>query len=185
MQPCWDPGDAYLLATRLLHVRPARLAHSLLAGQQARRVCGTVPAADRDLLVSAALLHDIGYSPTLVKTGFHPLDGANHLLVLGAPERLAALVAHHSESWRLAAATGHLAELLRFPRVEGPVLDALAYADMTAGPTGLPMTVPDRLADIAARHAAEDPELLAARLARVSDLIAATERVRVRMAMRG
>jgi HD domain-containing protein len=177
----WGPSEAFDLMNRLLNTLPRRLAHSLLAGGQAERVRDTVPAADRDLLISAALLHDIGYSPALVRTGFHPLDGANHLLLLGAPERLAALVAHHSESRLLAAATGHLAELAQFRREEGPVLDALAYADMTSGPTGVPMSVPDRLADIAARHAAEDPDLLAARLDRIPLLMAATERVRGRL----
>lgn len=180
-EPRWGPGHAYGLVTRLLSTLPTRLAHSLLVGGQAERVRDAVAAADRDLLISAALLHDIGYSPALVKTGFHPVDGANHLLLLGAPERLAALVAHHSESRLLAAANGHLAELSPFRREEGPVMDALVYADMTSGPTGLPMSVPDRLADIAARHTAEDRDLLAARLARVPHLMAAAERVRVRL----
>src|SRR5688500_6357616 len=30
---------------------------------------------EADLLVMAAWLHDIGYAPGLVDTGFHPLDG--------------------------------------------------------------------------------------------------------------
>lgn len=176
-EPCWGPSHAYDLVNQLLGTQPRRLAHSLLAAEQAKRVGDTVPAADRDLLVAAALLHDIGYCPALIKTGFHPLDGANHLLLQGAPKRLAALVAHHSESRLLAAATGHLPELARFPREKGPVLDALTYADMTAGPTGFPMNVRDRLADIAARHGADDPDLLAARLDRAPLLLAATERV--------
>ena len=86
------------------------------------------------------------------------------------------MVAHHSESHLLAAAHGLLPELARFRREEGPVTDALAYADMTAGPDGTAMSVPDRLADIAARHAHEDPELVAARRARVPLLLAATRR---------
>jgi hypothetical protein len=181
--PGWDPGRAYLLAVRLLRDLPSRLAHSLRAGQQAQRVRVSVGEADRDLLVSAALLHDIGYSPSLFRTGFHPVDGADYLLLSGAPERLAALVAHHSESRFLAAAGGHRAELSRFRREEGAVMDALAFADMTAGPDGQPMTVPERLADIAARHADENPDRLTARQARVPYLVAAAERVRVRMAM--
>ena len=32
-----------------------------------------------DDLVAAAWLHDIGYAPELVETGFHPLDGARYL----------------------------------------------------------------------------------------------------------
>jgi hypothetical protein len=35
----------------------------VLAGLQAQRVRTTVPVADADLLVSAALLHDIAYVP--------------------------------------------------------------------------------------------------------------------------
>jgi hypothetical protein len=173
----WSPGHARWLTTRLLRKLPNWMAHSLLAGVQARRVRATVPVGDADLLVSAALLHDIGYSPALLQTGFHPIDGADFLVMLGAPYRLAALVAHHSESHLLATAHGLLPELARFRREQGPVTDALAYADVTAGPDGTPMSVPDRLADIAARHAHEDPELVAARRAGVPQLLAASQRV--------
>ncbi len=179
-RPLWSPGHARSLVTVLLRGLPDRLAHSLQAGTQARSVVATVSAADGDLLVSAALLHDIGYSPMLHQTGFHPVDGAAFLATMGAPSRLAALVAHHSESRLLAEAEGLLGTLSRFSRENGAVADALAYADMTAGPMGNPMSVPDRLADIAARHAHEDPKLLAARLARVPRLMAAAQRVQLR-----
>jgi hypothetical protein len=176
----WSPAHAHALTLHLLRGLADRAMHSRLAGLQAWRVRTTVPAADADLLVSAALLHDIGYAPALRQTGFHPIDGANFLLRLGAPTRLAALVAHHSEAHLLAAAHGLRPQLSRFHREEGPITDALTYADMTAGPRGVPMSVPDRLADIAARHAHEDPQLVAARQARVPLLLAATERVRLR-----
>jgi hypothetical protein len=178
----WSPAHAHALTLHLLRGLAGRAMHSRLAGLQAWRVRTTVPAADADLLVTAALLHDIGYAPALRQTGFHPIDGANFLLKLGAPARLAALVAHHSESHLLAAAHGLRAELSRFRREEGPITDALTYADMTAGPRGAPMSVPDRLADIAARHAHEDPELVGAREARVPLLLAATDRVALRAA---
>ncbi len=178
--PLWSPGHARSLVTVLLRGLPGRLAHSLQTGAQARSVAATVSAADRDLLVSAALLHDIGYSPMLCQTGFHPVDGAAFLTTMGAPSRLAALVAHHSESRMLAEAAGLLGALSRFPREIGAVADALTYADMTAGPKGDPMSVPDRLADIAARHAHDDPKLLAARAARAPRLIAAAQRVQLR-----
>jgi hypothetical protein len=42
-----------------------------------------------------AYLHDIGYAPRLVRTGFHPLDGAEWLASMGEI-RLANLVAHHT-----------------------------------------------------------------------------------------
>lgn len=182
-QPRWSSSHAYLLVRQLLSDTPDRLAHSMLAGRQAQRVCNTVAPADRELLVAAALLHDIGYSPMLVRTGFHPLDGANYLASLGAPDRLASLVAHHSEARYLAAACALDRELSRFRREEGPVTDALVYADMTSGPAGTPMTISARLADIATRHNSENPELRAARRARMPHLVAAGERVQARIAM--
>ena len=49
-----------------------------------------------EVLVAAAWLHDIGYVPGLVDTGFHPLDGARFLRRSGVCEQVAALVAYHS-----------------------------------------------------------------------------------------
>ncbi len=52
---------------------------------------------DAELIEAAAWLHDIGYSPELVETGFHPLDGARYLRdVHGADPVLCRLVANHS-----------------------------------------------------------------------------------------
>jgi hypothetical protein len=38
--------------------------------------------------MSAVLLHDIGYAPDLVITGFHPLDGARFLRGIGGSDQL-------------------------------------------------------------------------------------------------
>jgi len=51
-----------------------------------------VPDEDRRLLVDAAWLHDIGYSPEVYRTGFHPLDGARYLLSVGASADLVGAV---------------------------------------------------------------------------------------------
>ncbi|MFC7328046.1 HD domain-containing protein [Marinactinospora rubrisoli] len=57
----------------------------------------TVLSADADLVVASAWLHDIGYSPSLVSIGFHPLDGARYLRdVEHADGPLCRLVAHHT-----------------------------------------------------------------------------------------
>jgi hypothetical protein len=45
-------------------------------------------ALTREVLVAAAWVHDIGYAPELLATGFHPLDGARYLTGLGVPERV-------------------------------------------------------------------------------------------------
>jgi hypothetical protein len=141
-----------------------------------------VPKGDRDLLTAAAVLHDVGYSAGLIRTGFHPLDGANYLVRIGAPVRLAALVAHHSEARLLAPALGAEGRLATFSNEESAITDALIYADMTASPAGRRVDVQDRLADIRVRHANEDAVLLAARLSREPLLLAAVERVQRRIA---
>jgi len=173
----WTPDWARDVAREVLADLPCRLAHSLQAGAQAEHVMRAVPPADAQLLVTAALLHDIGYAPALHRTAFHPLDGATFLLELGASERLAGLVAHHSEAWLLASTKGLLTALNRFPNERSPVTDAVTYADMTAGPCGAPMDVTDRLADITARHAHEPSALRSARSARQPLLRAAVARV--------
>jgi putative nucleotidyltransferase with HDIG domain len=177
-------ATAQALATRLLSELPNRLAHSRFAARQARLVAFTVRPEDRELLVAAAYLHDIGYAPELCASGFHQLDGARHLAARGAPPRLVALVAHHTEALPLAIAAGLGAAYAEFPAEASPVTDALIYGDMTAGPTGLPMTVSDRLQDIVARHSNDPPEMRGARLARTPRILEATDRVSRRVIAR-
>jgi len=178
----WLAGHAPReLARLLLSPLGDRWAHTQAAAAQAERGAVTVPARDRGLVIAAAWLHDIGYAAPLHDTGFHPLDGARYMRRIGAPMRLAALVAHHSEADLLAEARGLLDQLEEFPREQLLVTDVLAYADMTAGPAGQVMSVPDRLADIRARHAHETPRLNAARLSREPLPAAAAARVQRRL----
>src|SRR5438270_4113840 len=78
------------LGNRWLHVQGV--------AEKAFRVGQVLKEEDRLYLLAAAYLHDIGYAPSLKKTGFHPLDGANYVLEAFSNERLASLVAHHSEA---------------------------------------------------------------------------------------
>ncbi len=77
------PADARDEAARLLGTSSDRWDHVVGVAAAARAVVEVVPAEDLDLLVAAAWLHDIGYSPAIAGTGFHPLDGARHLRSLG------------------------------------------------------------------------------------------------------
>lgn len=105
----------------------------------------------RALLITAAALHDIGYAPALAKSGFHPLDGAWYLRKHGY-ERLACLVAHHSEAC-FEAELRHLSEeLAAFPREHSAIADALNYCDQLTSPCGTPTTLLERKADILARY---------------------------------
>jgi predicted hydrolase (HD superfamily) len=113
-----------------------------------------VAGADADLLVRAAWLHDIGYAPALVVTGFHPLDGARYLRdVAGADQRLCRLVANHSCALIGARRCGLGCELAaEFPEVDGVVAAALTYCDMTTSPTGQPVDLDTRLKEITDRY---------------------------------
>ena len=142
------------LARRLLaEPLPRRWAHSQGVARKAESVAHLV-GDDAQALVCAAWLHDVGYSPSLVATGMHQLDGARYLRdVTGVDDLVCRLVAHHSCA-RIEARNRGLAEQLadEFPPVEGLASDALTYADMTTSPDGEPIEVEQRLSEILARY---------------------------------
>ncbi len=171
------------LAAELLETQQTRMRHVTGVAAAARAAAAAVPAADADLLVAAAWLHDIGYGEAAVETGFHPLDGARYLQRIGAPARLCRLVAHHTGAQVEAQSRGLLAVLMgEFPPEESPTADALTFADMTTGPDGVGLPAADRVAEILTRYPREHvvhrsistsaPQLLAT-VARVEARLAA------------
>jgi putative nucleotidyltransferase with HDIG domain len=132
---------------------PRRWAHSQGVAARARHLA-TVLGQDAELVQAAAWLHDIGYSPELEMTGFHPLDGARYLRdVQHADPVLCSLVAHHSFALTEAAERG-LANVLAagFPLPPDLLLAALTYCDLTTSPDGERVSITWRLADIRARY---------------------------------
>lgn len=129
-----------------------RWQHTIGVAARADELAGAVAPADRDTLLAAAWLHDIGYAPSIRDTGFHPVDGARFLDREGWPARISALVAHHSGARFTAAVTGHAQELNRYLCEWSPVSDALTYADQTVGARGQRLALEDRLADMLRRH---------------------------------
>ena len=130
------------LARGFLQHDPDRWLHVQEVAARAEELRPAVAAADGPVLVVAAWLHDIGYSPALRVTSFHPLDGARYLHRAGYP-REAALVAHHSGARFVAEVRGLTTELAAFPFAEDPLTDALTYADQTVGPRGQRLPVAD------------------------------------------
>lgn len=139
------------LAGGLLRHTGSRVAHVREVANSARMLADSL-GLDSEVLVSAAWLHDIGYSREVRETGFHPLDGARHLRSLGWDERIVCLVAHHSCARFEAALRGLDAEHAEFVRPSTAYEDALCYCDMTNGPTGDPVIAPDRLDEIQERY---------------------------------
>lgn len=169
---------AKCLARELLEPLGDRWRHTQGVAARAQELADAVPDEDRELLVVAAWLHDIGYAPALVDIGFHPIDGARFLALSGADRRLCALIAHHSAAAIEAEERGLVTELAEWEREEGPVADALWTADMTIGPRGEQLVYADRLAEIIGRYRPESPVAQAMRRARplVEDAICRTGR---------
>ncbi|MFE0020987.1 three-helix bundle dimerization domain-containing protein [Amycolatopsis sp. NPDC059021] len=152
--PEWARLTAYRLLSDAL---PRRWAHTQGVARRAREVGALFPVGEREVLVAAAWLHDIGYAPALARTGFHPLDGARFLVVSGVPDRICALVAQHTGAAAVADVLGLSDELALFPDEGGAVRDALWFCDMTTSPDGKPVSYADRLAELRARRGPDDP----------------------------
>ena len=150
--------DARDLARRLLRrQRPERWLHTQGVANRAAELAGTVRKKDRPVLIAAAWLHDIGYSPDIQQTGFHPLDGALYLRDHGWDERVTALVAHHSGARFVPARRGFGLLMAEFDLEDSDVADALTYADQTVGPTGKRVTIQDRIAEAVKRQGRTRP----------------------------
>ena len=168
-------------AERLLSPLGDRWKHVRAVGECAHEVSAVLDQEDRPYLVAAAYLHDIGYAPGLQRTGLHQLDGARYIWSLGA-ERLARLVAHHSEARFEIRLRGFSEELASYKREESWVSDALTYCDLTTGPTGLPMTFEDRVAEVEQRYG--EGEIVDALRQATPYLLGAIERTEDRLRQR-
>ena len=173
-----DTDRAHDIARSLLEEPlPRRWAHVQGVADTARTLA-PILGKNADLLTAAAILHDIGYAPTLATTGFHPLDGARYLRdVEHAQPMLCRLVAHHSCAIIEAGERGLAGQLAReFKPAPHDLADALIYCDMTTGPDGQRMSIEQRLADIRARYGPAD--LVTRSIARSApQLEAATRRI--------
>jgi hypothetical protein len=163
-------------AERRLSPLGPRWAHTQGVVARARALAVTVAPADRDLLIAAAYLHDVGYDPALQATGFHAVDGALWIRSHGH-ERLAGLVAHHSGARFEAEARGVIDALAEFQTERSAVADLLTYCDLTTGIDGEEITPAARLADVEQRHGADSDVSrgLHAAAQELAELVARTE----------
>jgi hypothetical protein len=164
--------------------------------RRAAEIAPSITGSD-DTLVCAAWLHEIGYAPSLVVTGFHPLDGARFLARAGASHRLAALVAHHSYAALEAGLRGLAAKVAEFDDEGGPVRDALWYCDLTmvrapsneaaiaitTSPDGEPVRATERIAEIKHRYGTGHLVTRFITLA-TTDLLAAVDRTEQQLSTR-
>ena len=147
-----DIEAARALASDLLADLPDRWMHTKAVAAQAQAVSATVAAADQEVLVAAAWLHDVGYSAAAVDTGFHSVDGARLVESRGWSPRIAALIAHHSGARFIVGAAGYIEALNAYPDEASAVTDALLYADQTTGPRGERWSASERIQESVRRH---------------------------------
>ncbi|MDP9441787.1 MAG: HD domain-containing protein [Actinomycetota bacterium] len=148
-----DDSWASETAGRLLDVTSARYAHTCRVARQAASVCHLLPDPWRSVLVEAAWLHDIGYSPLLVETGFHPLDGARWLRARARSPEVCSLVAWHTRAHTEARMRG-LEDALVAEFVAPPpaAQAALTWADLTSSPMGERWAPETRISEILRRY---------------------------------
>ncbi|MGW2416427.1 HD domain-containing protein [Streptomyces tubercidicus] len=177
---------AYNLAESLLaEPLPRRWAHSLGVAKCARSL-GPILDGDAALMEAAAVLHDVGYSPQIASTGFHPLDGARFLRDQeGMDERVVRLVAHHSCALLEAEERGLRQELETEFELEQPgLVDALVFCDMTTTPDGGCTSSRARVAEIVGRYG---PDTIVGRFIQraAPEIHAAVQRVEERLSAAG
>jgi hypothetical protein len=144
-------GAMELAEAKLAASLPRRWRHARSVARRATWAAEMLALSDD--LVTAAWLHDIGYAPELVKTGFHPLDGARYLRRVGITEQVASLVAYHSCA-EIEADVRGLGDVLtsEFKFGDPLLADVLLYCDMTTGPNGDYVCPADRLVEIRGRY---------------------------------
>jgi hypothetical protein len=141
--------DPERVVAEALRERPNRLAHTRGVVRKIGRLIRRFPRLGRTLLL-AAWYHDIGYSPLIEQTGFHPVDGAIFLSACGLPRRVVHTVLWHGQARAMAPA-----RCRRFygkPPACGAWIDAVTYCDVTVDSRGRNCTVQKRLHDIIARR---------------------------------
>lgn len=125
-----------LAETLLADHLPARWHRTQAVAREAVRLAG-LPDVDRDPLIHAAVLLEIGRSPVAVRVGFPPLDAARFLRVRGYPPRVPALVAHHLASGVEAEAAG--LDLAGLDDEDSPTRDALWWCALAADTAAAPL----------------------------------------------
>lgn len=184
MTPTAAGGDTLLiasaraLATAALAALPVRWSHVQGVAAAASRVAPLVEPGHAEELIAAAWMHDIGYSPDLASTGFHPVDGAAAARTQGFSDLVVGLIAHHTGASYEAEQRGLVDELDAFPVPPRHLLDVVTFADLTTSPTGAPVEPEERVAEILSRYASGPVFEAVTRSA--PELIAAAQRVRQR-----
>lgn len=151
----WTVADCEHLAAELLGGDGDRWRHVERVASTAEEPGGLASVGPN--LLPSAWLHDIGYTPDLVHTGMHAIDGALFLDRAGAPREIVSLVAFHTGAEFEAEERGLVDALAQFDRPAQEELDLLILADLLSGSSGEPVTVAERFDGIFGRYEPQHP----------------------------
>ena len=175
--PVRMPASPQHLATQLLGDVATRMPHTRRVASQASLVSDFLDHRWSCAIVDAAWLHDIGHSPAVSSSGFHPLDGARYLRQQGFSVDTCSLVAWHTGAIHEARERGLEDELRAEFATPSPfALDALTWADLTSSPTGDLVSPEARLDEIVDRYEPGSAVRLAI-AAGLGDLLESVERI--------
>ncbi|WP_052807376.1 HAD-IA family hydrolase [Risungbinella massiliensis] len=123
-----------------------------------QHILGVVQKANKS---PESYLHDVGYSPSLIRTGFHPIDGAIYALEHGFElDVIMAILFHGGADGEAQLHGGKIREmyekLSKFVTTsQQERIDFLTYCDIHTSPDGQTITIEERLADIWSRYNVE------------------------------
>lgn len=139
-------------------------------------------SVDRDVLIAAAALHDIGLAPDVAATQASFLDGARWLAAHDVPARVVDLVARCDCGAVESTLRGYGDAYTAYGDERSPVRDALWYCCLTTAADGSATTLAERIGawstsyagdDVIARYAVLARAELEAAVARTEDRLAA------------
>ncbi|WP_124727099.1 HD domain-containing protein [Staphylospora marina] len=122
-----------------------------------------LPRSWKEELVTACLLHDIGYAPELAGHRFHPLDGAVFARERGFSKSVVATVLFHSCADDQARLTRpnlypvYLKNASRLNQRDRLFIDLVTYCDLHTSPVGERFTLDERVREVVDRYGPDHP----------------------------
>lgn len=138
-----------LAETLLADHRPEWWRHAQATAREAVRLAD-LAEVDREPLIHAAVLLDVGRSPVARRTGFPPLDAARFLRTRGYPGRVLGLVAHQLAADVAADEAG--IDLGGFAPEDSPTVDALWWCALVTDTAAAPIAAADGRTDTGGRR---------------------------------
>ena len=145
---------------RYINEKTFRFKHILGVVEEMKMLLEKVEMGEhiKEELIEAAYLHDIGYSEKLLKTGYHPLDGALYCIKENYSSGIIAAVMFHSGA--LEDVKRNFPDLLdiylkhysKLNEKDQLYIDLVTYCDLHRSSLGIKVTFEERMNEIFQRY---------------------------------